>query len=703
MSRRAWCRRVTGRLPRLLLCLLVAVAATIASGTAGFAATSAARAGADAPAGDCDATQVYPSASRPVPGSTAVLFVHGFDSFPGIWAEGPGDPITEQAAALPGVTAWTFNYAKAAVQWVTDPRIGPELADTITCLAQATGKKVIVVAHSMGGLATQFAVSATGPDGDQVSTQVARVITIGTPMEGSLAESLAVLGYKAILTRAAAFGPLGVDTAVMVMGLHSWCAGRTITDPDTNVCGLFSLDQTPAGKALLYHSPEIAKLPAWPAGLPVAAIAANIDLGLSAGQLRLPVPIGDGAVTLGSATAHNTVGTPFVVTCRNVSLVRLVVDSGDQLCYHHNEPHNPQIEAAVLEQIRQSLPPTTGLVNVGENSNAWPVVGPDGRLWFDIADSSQDNSHLGAIDPTTGALQTYAVRYTPPGGGTVQYNGPIAVDETGHVWLAAQVEKSGSGGGPVLVRFTIATGATEAFTEPQACRDFLDGTQVPFATTEGSVWFQCTTNDVASSTYQVSPGGAMTAISLPAFYTLSGAPAEGDDGMMYMTAIRDGIDGVAEISGSGTPTFYRGPGDAVVGAIAGNGTGHLVAEVGCSEAVGCPGVPADCDGGRMTVCFYELSPGGAFKPLAIVQNVSQIYQPGMDDRGDLWAIVQLSSSQNEDLLEVGSGGKVSLYPFSAGTGGAYMPVGPPAITPDGTVWSASSNYIGELLRAGPYF
>ena len=118
-------------------------------------------------------------------GSVPVLFVHGLDSSPAIWDEGP-DPITRQVAALKGVTAWTYDYSKVAVQWVTDPQIGLGLAGAITCLAQATGKQVIVVAHSMVGLATEWAVNQVGTDGVPVANHVAKVITIGTPTKGSL-------------------------------------------------------------------------------------------------------------------------------------------------------------------------------------------------------------------------------------------------------------------------------------------------------------------------------------------------------------------------------------------------------------------------------------------------------------------------------------------------------------------------------------
>ena len=78
---------------------------------------------------------------------------------------------------------------------------------------------------------------------------------------------------------------------------------------------------------------------------------------------------------------------------------------------------------------------TVGRPYSGENSNAAPVAGPDGRLWFDIA-LQPDNNELGALVPTTGKVQRYPLPYEPSGA-TLNYEGPIALDRSGHVWLEA--------------------------------------------------------------------------------------------------------------------------------------------------------------------------------------------------------------------------------------------------------------------------
>jgi pimeloyl-ACP methyl ester carboxylesterase len=341
---------------RMALCMLVMASIPAWPGTAALAAPAAhAQAG-----GDCDAARVPSATGQPVSGSVPVLFVHGLDSSPGIWEGPPGTPITAQVAKLPGVTAWTYDYSKVAVQWVTNPQIGLGLADAITCLAQATGQQVIVVAHSMGGLATQYAVNQIGTDGVLVADHVAKVITIGTPTKGSLSGAILVDGAAGIEATISLLG--GVAGKALVAGveaMRSACAGAVIKDPPADLCGWFGLDETPAGKALLYGSPELAALPPWPSSLPVVAMAGNFSEDVAVGGISISdVSLGDLIVSLGSATAYDTSGAPFVVTCPNVTLLDLVLHHDDELCYHHNLPHNPQIEAAVLAQIPAGVPAT---------------------------------------------------------------------------------------------------------------------------------------------------------------------------------------------------------------------------------------------------------------------------------------------------------------------------------------------------------
>src|SRR6266704_6888956 len=83
-------------------------------------------------------------------GSVPVVFIHGINSSAAIWNVSSGGSIAGQAALVEGVTAWTFDYSHQSLEWVNKPTIGPSFASAISCLARASGHKVIIVAHSMG-------------------------------------------------------------------------------------------------------------------------------------------------------------------------------------------------------------------------------------------------------------------------------------------------------------------------------------------------------------------------------------------------------------------------------------------------------------------------------------------------------------------------------------------------------------------------
>lgn len=125
-----------------------------------------------------------------------VLLVHGFGEGPGVWSEG-APSMAGAIGAIPGVKVVSFDYKAKNTQWVTNHLIGACLATWITSLAGAAGGpgKVIIVAHSMGGLAVRCAVDPKCVNTDNTGTpwpaadahQIRLVITLGTPNTGSFA------------------------------------------------------------------------------------------------------------------------------------------------------------------------------------------------------------------------------------------------------------------------------------------------------------------------------------------------------------------------------------------------------------------------------------------------------------------------------------------------------------------------------------
>jgi pimeloyl-ACP methyl ester carboxylesterase len=284
-------------------------------------------------------------------GSTPVLFVHGINSGPGVWGPTSSGSVSRQAAAIPGVNAWTYSYAQQSLDWVNTQRIGPDLAAAITCLAGVTGHKVIIVSDSMGGLAAQYAL---GQDHGQVAADAAEVITIGTPYKGSV-----LLNYLQELTTGHEAGKIAdgsLEYAAFAEALLSACAGIAASRLDTSPCWLASVLRSPVGTALEEHSAQIAALPPWPASAPVLDIAADMDIRIGAGQVSFSKNFGDGVASLASATAHDTAGPPVIRYCTaDRTLLDLVSDPGP--CFSTSLPHDPVIVAAVLAAIRSNVTP----------------------------------------------------------------------------------------------------------------------------------------------------------------------------------------------------------------------------------------------------------------------------------------------------------------------------------------------------------
>ncbi|NUP46731.1 MAG: alpha/beta hydrolase [Catenulispora sp.] len=730
---------------RVRRALVLSAVAAVLAGTVAVPATGASRVPERTQAATpCTATQVGASARQPVAGSTAVLFVHGFVSYPGIWAQGPGPTLPVQTAALPGLTAWTFDYSAVAANWVTDPKIGPALAATISCLAAATGGPVVVVGHSMGGLATRFAVAQTGPDGAPVGSHVAELITLGTPFEGSDSEVLAEMTV-AELEKAITSGGLGKFTAQQVAAFEaerSACAGAIVKNPQVDPCNDRALSLTPAGRALKAGSPQLAALPPWPADLPVFDTAGDITEVFQIGPAVFSADIGDGPVTVASATSHNTVGQPFVAsTCHDVDFLRLWKATDSILCYHHNLPFNPEIDAAVMGQLRRyshsapaglivqdepaakvSLLPVTGdAVTVGA-----PILGPDGRIWFMTV--APDGAVVYAVDPKTMAESSHPLAYETSAG-KAAFTGEMAFDGTGKLWVPAAQIPDQRPETDVLLRYSVQNWAVDSFSAPAKCA--TGNGRAPERVTaagDGAIWVRCVTNDfgAAGGTYveRRTPDGAAT----PSHVVLQGKPGDlvylGSEelpaqalsdpmaalsgGVMWTTAngsivtfAPDGSERLLLTTGTGTAK----PGQPAVTTQMQLFTNGSAPPVELSECLIAEADQASHD----SECFVTVSQTGELKVLTTLPddngyNLQQADAAAMDHAGTDWVMLKGTAGgkvhEGQYYIAVGSDGHQSIYPFTA-TGGKGLPVSPdktaPVITSDGGLWTTASDGQGPYL------
>ncbi|WP_052270290.1 lipase/acyltransferase domain-containing protein [Streptomyces sp. MUSC 125] len=210
-----------------------------------------------------------------------------------------------QYQSLPGAAVFTFDYHAYSARWVTDPHLGPALGKVIDCLYRASGQKVIVVSHSMGGLVTRYAVTHRGVVGPDRSDEISTVVTFGTPETGSVAALLSEAGLDT--------GAATNDLLAVVRMILAGCGQLTSSNIRTGtLCDRLpapvSAFESQAGRALRAGSAELRALRPWPKPVFVDALAGQARFqvprlgwfGLSWGRTT-SVEAGDLIVTSGSA------------------------------------------------------------------------------------------------------------------------------------------------------------------------------------------------------------------------------------------------------------------------------------------------------------------------------------------------------------------------------------------------------------------
>jgi pimeloyl-ACP methyl ester carboxylesterase len=239
-----------------------------------------------------------------------------------------------QLQRIRGAAVFTFDYQQFSARWVDDSHIGPALGAAIDCLYKATGERVIIVGHSMGGLAARYAVTHPGVGGIDRATEVNTVVTFGTPETGSLIALLADDGANT----AAAAGLVNGDLILPLLRLFLAECGTLATSSlqTGTICdflpGPARAFDSDAGRALRYGSAQLAALKPWPKAIVVDALAGQTTFQVpQAGWFALPwntspVPVGDMIVTVDSALKGTSV-TKQVPCSYQLNAVRGAADS----------------------------------------------------------------------------------------------------------------------------------------------------------------------------------------------------------------------------------------------------------------------------------------------------------------------------------------------------------------------------------------
>jgi pimeloyl-ACP methyl ester carboxylesterase len=342
--------------------------------------------------------------TTPSGSEVAAVFVHGIVSSADVWLGPARDEIAGRLAAnqssivravahIPGVVPYSFDYQSASLRWVTDPAIAPELATAIECLSRATGNQVVVVAHSMGGLA---ALEAARHDG--AASSIGAVVTIGTPYTGSVLLTIA----KAVIAGA----PVPPEFAPEAIGLREIIAmcGQA-AGVNVDACGwlndlLLEVPDSPAGAALTVGSNQLQTLTTqWPGGIPALQVAGDIVETYGVwGFPRVTIHDGDVAVTRDSAEGGS--GTSRVFTCQPGLFFRFWASP----CFHNNLLSNSDVVSAAVSFLEQQI----SSIRLGG------VVATDGQvgsLALGVSTEADVDSALGR--PDAAEAGTFEVPNTP--------------------------------------------------------------------------------------------------------------------------------------------------------------------------------------------------------------------------------------------------------------------------------------------------
>ncbi len=240
------------------------------------------------------------------PFSRPVIFVHG-------WTGGPmtktANDISQQFPNQQ-INPFTFDYSKWASYWALNPNIAACLADYVNAVSDKYQKrggdgKVIIVAHSMGGLAIRYATNSYYVQNPIQAWRIPYIITLDTPYLGS---------------------PWGNYFKIQIwLELLKWVRGNNFPSPwgqDGGKCLVLHQDTAPL--------PQVCgDLPPWlPKGIQLTEVAGDVNVDRSLfGRTLYTVPLNsDGIVTVPSQHGYLNSG-PSVRAPFGDVIVRSTTDS----------------------------------------------------------------------------------------------------------------------------------------------------------------------------------------------------------------------------------------------------------------------------------------------------------------------------------------------------------------------------------------
>lgn len=320
---------------------------------------------------------------------TPILLVHGWNGKPSMWGEPTNlstlktEPKVNHSLLgnlqkLTGAAVYTLDYHSVAHRWFLDPEGGGNLflaaEKCLTGQEAFRGHRLVVVAHSMGGLITRWALSDKAPDGVARRDRVGLVVTLGTPYQGSLLAALGTALADGALADGTVLDKRIAPIAEVVHQLLTLCEVVRIIGCDqlNHLVDMFA-----AMRAFATGSDEMNSLDAWPPGTRVSTLATRTELENIGGMFFAKGPVldvGDVVVAVDSATSGehpekiatcrltaskirdrwNTVATTLGITADvDVPKYWRLALFGD--CFHSNEARLIELTNEVLGSVGDEL------------------------------------------------------------------------------------------------------------------------------------------------------------------------------------------------------------------------------------------------------------------------------------------------------------------------------------------------------------
>jgi len=359
----------------------------------------------------------------------------------------------------------------------------------------------------------------------------------------------------------------------------------------------------------------------------------------------------------------------------------------------------PAVAAAGTSAPAKAPVVKAAVVKVPDLTGDGLVLGSDGKLWG-LGSTRQAKPLLVALRPSRLSISEHRLPAAVPHG-SIQYPGPTAADNAGHIWLTAMITK-GQAQQDVIYRFSVRTGAPSRLNVPRSClTQSVDSPDGLYRSADGHIWLTCSNKTSGlSEAVRYTPAGKVTATVVNTSQEASflGPLAPGPHGSMWaVSGSFSGSNGIDEITATGKETFFPESSDIVFVELAGNGS-KIIAVTSLNNSKG-----------QLVSCYFQVEPNGKLRRIAVAPNYQGynfhlVSTPAFDAHANLWQFMTGRADghavNDEYFYEIGSKNKTQVLAFRLPKpwSNTSVSAAPPPVIADGSIWLDIFQPVNGILR-----